>query len=134
MNFIKENHSKIALSITLLIVISGSFYWFQWRPMQIKKECSWVKNLTSGIPELTENQINQAKIDYQSCKKIIPSASTDIIGQSFWDNINMNVEVNNCANKKQIAESKPHLAVPPEPYYTPANSTQSTFCLHSRGL
>ena len=33
--FIKENWFKIII----LLVIVGLFYWYEWRPSQIKKEC-----------------------------------------------------------------------------------------------
>jgi len=31
---------KIILIIIILAILGGAFYWFQWRPSQIRKECS----------------------------------------------------------------------------------------------
>jgi predicted negative regulator of RcsB-dependent stress response len=38
-NWLKNNWFKISLSIIVLIVMSGAFYWYEWRPSQIKKSC-----------------------------------------------------------------------------------------------
>jgi len=39
-NFLKENWFKIGLIAILVISIAGAFYWFEWRPTQIRKECN----------------------------------------------------------------------------------------------
>ena len=31
---------KIILGTIILLIFGGAFYWFQWRPTQIRKECS----------------------------------------------------------------------------------------------
>ena len=38
-NWLKENKLKIFIIVIVLIVISGGFYWYEWRPYQTKKEC-----------------------------------------------------------------------------------------------
>ena len=38
-NFLKENWFKISIIVVILIVIGGVFYWFEWRPSQIRKNC-----------------------------------------------------------------------------------------------
>ena len=35
----KEKIKKYWWIIFILIIIGGAFYWFQWRPSQIRKEC-----------------------------------------------------------------------------------------------
>lgn len=40
---IKENKNRIFLILLVLFLISGWFYWFQFRPAQIKHDCSWVQ-------------------------------------------------------------------------------------------
>ena len=38
--FLRQNWFKIGLLIIVIAVAGGVFYWFQWRPSQIRKECS----------------------------------------------------------------------------------------------
>lgn len=40
MNWLKENWFKIAVMFILVFIINGVFYWFQWRPTQVRKECA----------------------------------------------------------------------------------------------
>ena len=44
--FIKENWFKVGLLAISTIFVVSAFYWFEWRPTQIKKECniSSIKN------------------------------------------------------------------------------------------
>ncbi len=35
----KEKIKKYWLVIFIVIIIGGAFYWFQWRPSEIRKEC-----------------------------------------------------------------------------------------------
>lgn len=42
MNLLKENWFKAGILAILLISIFGGFYWYEWRPAQIRKECSGV--------------------------------------------------------------------------------------------
>ncbi len=57
--FIKNNWFKISLLAILIIVISGAFYWFQFRPSQIRKKCYDIAAAISGF--------NTLEINYQNC-------------------------------------------------------------------
>lgn len=49
-------NEKLMLSVIILsacIVISLGFYWFQWRPSEIRKNCSVVWRHFDGSPEIT---------------------------------------------------------------------------------
>jgi len=42
-----KKHSIIYLVAgVLLLLITGAFYWYEWRPTQIKKECSRISQST----------------------------------------------------------------------------------------
>ncbi len=47
------NHEKqniICLVVgVLVLLIMGGFYWYEWRPTQIKKECSRISQSTADI-------------------------------------------------------------------------------------
>lgn len=36
---IKENKKKVFLMLSGLLLLAGWFYWFQWRPAQIRNSC-----------------------------------------------------------------------------------------------
>lgn len=33
---------NILIGIGIVLVVGGWFYWFAWRPVQIRKDCAWV--------------------------------------------------------------------------------------------
>ena len=37
--FIKENWFKLTIIFIIVIITSGLFYWYEYRPSEIKKEC-----------------------------------------------------------------------------------------------
>ena len=37
--FLQKNWFKIGVLIILLLVVGGAFYWYGWRPYQIKQRC-----------------------------------------------------------------------------------------------
>lgn len=40
MNWLKENWFKIGLLAVFVISVAGAFYWFEWRPSQITRQCN----------------------------------------------------------------------------------------------
>ena len=51
---------KIILIIIILAILGGAFYWFQWRPSQIRKECY------DRIPDFKKEYGTYEK-DYKQC-------------------------------------------------------------------
>jgi len=121
-NLIKENWGRMRVLILVCLILGGSFYWFQYRPMEIKKECSWIEKHTEAIPEVTQAEIDQAKIDFPSCEKTYPK-SAGLLFQSIT-----------CWKLETLASGSPHPTVPSKTYSVPADPTQYSFCLHSHGL
>lgn len=39
MTWLKQNWFKVGLLTILVIVVAGAFYWYEWRPSQIRKYC-----------------------------------------------------------------------------------------------
>ena len=57
----RNNRSLISLILLGLIIIVGWFYWTQWRPSKIRKDCSWVqrygqKSLPRSRDQLTDQE------------------------------------------------------------------------------
>jgi len=100
-------------------------------------ECSWTQEQTEAIPELTQEQIDLAKQDYDTCLKSCDKIAEDIPGQinfqkmvcGLWHSSNCEAS----ATSKGFGKS-PRPAVPPQTYYRASVPSEYTFCLHSKGL
>ena len=53
--FIKENWFKVAI----LLVIVSLFYWYEWRPNEIRKNCANETKKSVILSKLHENLYNQ---------------------------------------------------------------------------
>jgi len=60
MNWLKQNWFKLIIIIIILKVIVGSFYWFEWRPSQIRKICQ--EKVENHNRELLESAIKSKLI------------------------------------------------------------------------
>lgn len=61
---IKENKNVVIV----VIVISGLlFYWFQLRPSNIKKSCSWITETIPADAGITKEQAEVNKKTYEEC-------------------------------------------------------------------
>lgn len=45
----------LPISIILLVILGFAFYWFQWRPSEIRKECSRQSLIESGAISQSSN-------------------------------------------------------------------------------
>lgn len=59
--------------IIVLIVVLGSFYWFQLRPTNIRKNCSQKITIIPADIGVTKEQAEQNKIDFDQCKLKYPA-------------------------------------------------------------
>lgn len=50
----KEKIRKIIFGVIVIVILGGFFYWFGWRPTQIRKECygSVITNPFQSKPEI----------------------------------------------------------------------------------
>ena len=100
-----------------LLLLSGWFYWFQYRPSQIRQQCSWIhrhSNAVQGHPAYTEEELKQNG-SWEDCSK------KDGGDKLLCDLIN-----------------KGHMTEQPKQsekdWQEKASSQQYTFCIHSKGL
>jgi hypothetical protein len=62
----KEKIKKYWWVIAIALLIGGSFYWFQWRPSQIRKDCQFVASHSlEGIGRLYGSQTEEER--YKDC-------------------------------------------------------------------
>lgn len=70
-NFMNKK-TIIILSILIILISTGIFYWFQWRPTQIRKNCYnlAIKNPFKN-PNATETERrSELNFVYQNCLKM----------------------------------------------------------------
>ncbi|MDP3934744.1 MAG: hypothetical protein Q8Q46_00755 [Candidatus Giovannonibacteria bacterium] len=63
--FIQENWFKVGLLAILIFSIAGAFYWFSWRPTQIKQRCS-IEARLGGLVALSRSSI-EINAYYEDC-------------------------------------------------------------------
>lgn len=85
-------------------IIGGLFYWYEWRPVKIKHDCSWVHKYSDPIPASP----GKSKEEIDNCKKE---------GKMFCD---------------LFSEQTP--AQPAKDWWEPASTKEYTFCIHEKGL
>lgn len=77
-NWLKENWFKAGSLVVLIISIAGAFYWFEWRPQQIRKKCDkyatemvgYDLKVNADAPSysgLTYDWIKESDDYYQNC-------------------------------------------------------------------
>lgn len=72
-NWLIKNWLKTAVIIVVLIMVGGGFYWYEWRPTQIRKECydSTIKNPFNFFNNMTETERrSELNFMYNNCLKM----------------------------------------------------------------
>lgn len=123
-----RKNRNLFLKVILFGIILGGFYWFQFRPAQIKHDCSWMEERSESIPAkpaMTETELRD--------KGMIQDCTKDS------DSPNMFIRMNKVAceqtNQQLIDEYKsPRDAVPSKSSWRRAASYEYQFCLHDKGL
>lgn len=108
---LKEINKKILIISSGLLLLTGWFYWFQWRPAKIIHDCSWKKIHIDVVPA-------------QPAKS--PEDVYRESGETFQLLFDSGVE------KLEGSPAKP--AVPAHDIWQKASEEQYKFCLHDKGL
>ena len=116
--------------ILVILVLGACFYWFEWRPTEIKKECSYVPYKIEAITELTQETIDKEKADFDACVTKNPSPPIKgLFSDIFIDSISAV-----CSKMPRGYGETPRNASPARIEYREAYPAEYTFCLHSHGL
>jgi hypothetical protein len=65
---------KILVICSSLLFILSTFYWFQYRPMKISQDCSWVKKHQDAVPTqpaMTEEELEAKNMLEEECQSNI---------------------------------------------------------------
>ena len=117
MTWLKINWFKASIITIAVLFLGNYFYWFQIRPTQIKKMCSFVEVVNNdGYPEVTQQIIDQAELDNAACFRNEAPANVD------------------CWAADRLRKDKPHPGTLPSKYLRKADSAEYKFCLQSHGL
>ena len=57
--FITENWFKVVIIFIVVIIVTGLFYWYEWRPSEIRKNCAIKTEKSVLASKLHENLYNQ---------------------------------------------------------------------------
>ncbi|MDO8570570.1 MAG: hypothetical protein Q7R97_03215 [Candidatus Daviesbacteria bacterium] len=134
---IKENRNRILLTLLIFFLISGWFYWFQFRPSQIRHDCSWVKHTTDAIPAKPAMNEEELKV-----KELIKTCTKDETNQkttgyqSIFSGTGI-TQYYECdrRNKNTIEEYKTaRPTVSAKDWWRAALPAEYQFCLHDKGL
>lgn len=66
---IKENKKKLFVALMGLSLLAGWFYWFQWRPVEIRSNCHrWIVDLPGEVEGLrSDGQIKSYNALFDRC-------------------------------------------------------------------
>jgi len=115
---LKENWFKLIIIVFIVVIFGGLFYWYELRPVQIKKDCSWVKQVQPAQQEVTKAQAIESQKKYEECLKENLKRG-DGMYKSPCDMIYLKKEQD---------------YVPESTYYREAFKTEYDFCVNSKGL
>lgn len=129
---------RIYLPSIVLLSIIGWFYWFQWRPTQIKHDCSWVKWTKAMVPSrpaMTENEVKEKGL-LEDCTLPTPKPNKiSIEVEKFWADLNISPETCEQKNKRIIDElSRASEVIPAREGWNKSTDEEYKFCLRDKGL
>lgn len=116
-----KNISIIIICLSLLIV-GSSFYWFQVRPSQIRRDCSWTKKHSDAVVGVTQEEADRRKaecIERQNKNK-----ESGMLSDAWYE-----LNVKGCEDTYKSSTSQPA-----KDWYEKASEKEYDFCLHSKGL
>lgn len=119
--FLQQNWFKLVVLVIILVLIGGAFYWYEWRPTKIKKDCSWVQKHSDTDIGLSKED---AKIEKEKC---IEEANKNR-EYGTWGDLNYNSKIDVC---NSLWQSTPQ---PAKNWYEPASEKEYEYCLRKNGL
>lgn len=70
MNFLKENWFRITIVLLVLAIAGLSFYWYEWRPYKIRKECALNVGDLIKNAEVKDSDLPALEYVYSICIRV----------------------------------------------------------------
>ena len=135
----KTNWILISLIIFILLcLIGGSFYWFEYRPTEIRKSCSYVKVTIPEVKEVTIDEAESSKEENTNCKKkIVSSGNCTDIDSRHSDLFDVEaflrwMDCEDCDSRYPIKEQTTYQ--PSREEYREASKEEYERCLRNNGI
>lgn len=134
-------NKKIMFLITVAIfILTGWFYWFQYRPAKMKHDCSWVKETEAAIPAhqvMSEEELREKGL-IKECPIITPKPvpESNTMLKSYEQN-KAAVFMESCQQENQKIIDKYRKSqeeVPSKETWRKAKDEEYRFCLRDKGL
>jgi hypothetical protein len=107
---------QIFIFIASLLVLSGWFYWFQYRPSKIRQECSWIEHRSPAIQERSPKSEEELRK-----QGLLKDCSTFNTFPELCEQMNRELIEGNQAEPAKVWKEK-------------AKKEEYEFCLHENGL
>ncbi len=111
---------KRLTAVILFVLLFSWFYWYEYRPAKIKKDCSWVEEIRLAQPTITQEDVRASQLEYDDCININKGRG----------DLNHRLAFDLCPNL--LKQEAP--AIPESKSYRKALSREYEFCIHEKGL
>ena len=141
MNWLKQNWFRVAIIGLLLLFMGGLFYWFAYRPANIRHECSWTRRVNPATPTenaITREEADASKIKFDLCIQELPVKQKTT--RNGFDFSAFELSPYPSAIDKLNCESllkKEHPVIPAKPeevWYGEATKQDYEYCVREHGL
>lgn len=118
----------------LFVVFAGLFYWYEYRPTEIRRECSWTpytipaKEAFSGVTKEEADEKNEKAT--AKCRKTTLADLND----KTWESVNEQAEIDTFCNVFPAKEEPPRPAEPERTAWRQSTDREYTQCLRNNGL
>lgn len=127
-----KNMKKSLIFVTIIIVlaiISGGFYWFEYRPAKIRHDCSWKTEYISekpADPGITKEEEEKSKVDVENCKKNIDDNNSSNQFNDLFKLANCEAKIKTHRDPKPLEPAREEIVQ--------TNKDEYQFCLHNKGM
>lgn len=124
-------NQKIVAILFIILGISFAFYWFQYRPVKIRQDCSWItihQDAVPAKPAMTEEELKAKNMLEEECKSnIVERERNPYIFDFCKDRPERNKEI-----ISQYKNPQPEIAA--KDWFEKATEKEYQFCIRSKGV
>ncbi len=122
----------------LFVVFAGLFYWYEYRPTEIRRECSWTPYTVpakEAFAGMTKEEAEQKNAETSSnCRDKFPNFTEAFSDERSWDSLNEKAKNYAPCNVFPAKEESPRPAEPERTAWRQSSDREYTQCLRNNGL